>query len=134
MSGRMPDAGGKTSLIRASNTSPGVPKSSRSAPPNVTRTKFGDTRSTARTSARARTYGGRVRVVDSADMMPSDRGDHRLSGDRIRGDVVRHAEDLFDERVSEHLARRTCGVHLAVPHRDEFVAVAGGEVEVVQHH
>ncbi|CAI7647361.1 unnamed protein product [Penicillium discolor] len=49
-----PDAGGKTSFTRLSYTSPGVPSSLSSSPPRVTRTNEGETRETARTSARVR--------------------------------------------------------------------------------
>ncbi len=54
ISASTPDAGGKTSFTRLSYTSPGVPSSLSSSPPRVTRTNDGETRETARTSARVR--------------------------------------------------------------------------------
>src|SRR3569833_108030 len=63
---------------------------------------------------------------------PADRDDQGRGRDGVFDDPAGHAEDVGDELGGEDAGGRALGGDPAVLHRDQVVAVAGGQVEVVE--
>lgn len=61
------------------------------------------------------------------------RNHHRRTGDRVGHDDARQPERLLDDLRGDHLGRGPLGEDPAVGHDHEVIAVAAGQVEVVQH-
>jgi len=66
--------------------------------------------------------------------MPPDRHHQRRSGDRIGDDPAGQSEDVENPLDGEHLGGRARGRDRPVGDHDQLVAVARGEVQIVQHH
>ena len=133
---------GRTSLIRWSQRGPSTPKSARSGPPSSTRTKVGLSRSTETTSTSASSIGqerrstligspGRGRVRDGGGPTGTTSGVCETGSSMTR---LSRPKTVRTSVLGHHLARRALGDDPPGVQRDEVVGVAGGQVEVVQHH